>query len=286
MRHVSTLLLSSLVAALSTNGLSAQNAKESQHAKAGVVPGQARVLVLGTYHFANPGLDVVKAEVSDVLSPNKQAEIRAVIDALVAFRPTKIAVEQLPNASAQLDSLYREYRAGRHELSRNETQQLGFRLAHSLGHAQLYYIDHRGEFPFGPLMEYAQRHDTAFVALVREEIDKMAAESARRQRDCSVGAILRLSNTPDKLALDHGMYMRFARVGARDTYVGADLLSKWYDRNIRIFTNLQSIARAADRILVIIGSGHAPILRELINYDPALQLVEPLDFLPVSPRCE
>ena len=108
----------------------------------------------------------------------------------------------------------------------------------------------------------------------------MESESNRQQREYTVGEILRFANDPDSLAASHGMYMSFARVGAGDTYVGAELLAKWYERNILIFTNLQSLAQAGDRILLIIGSGHAPILRELIEYDPRLELVDPLDYLP------
>lgn len=52
----------------------------------------AHVLVLGTYHFANPGLDVVKVEVADVLSATRQAEIQAVVDALARFRDRKSVV--------------------------------------------------------------------------------------------------------------------------------------------------------------------------------------------------
>jgi hypothetical protein len=241
--------------------------------------GPAEVLVLGIYHFANPGLDVVRTDVADVLASGRQAEISAVADAVARFRPTRIAVEQLPAAAPRLDSLYAAYRAGRHELRRDETEQLGFRLAARLGHDRLYPIDHRGEFPFGAVMEYAQQHDAAFVAFVQAELARITAESNRQQRELTVGEILRLINEPAKLAGDHGTYLRFARVGAGDTYVGAELLSKWYDRNIRIFVNLQRLAQPGERILVIMGSGHSPILRELIGYDPDMVLVEAIAYL-------
>lgn len=242
----------------------------------------ARVLVLGTYHFANPGLDVVKTEVADVLSPAKQAEIRAVVEEVARFRPTKIAVEHEPAAAPRLDSLYRAYRAGRHELSRNETEQLGFRLAARFEHPRVYPIDHGGKFPFEAMMEYAQDHDTAFVAFIQEELARRTAESNREQKENTVGEILRSSNQPKQLDRDHGIYMRFAEVGAGDTYVGAELLSKWYERNIHIFANVQRIAEPGDRVLVIIGSGHAPILKELITYHPQMSLVEALEYLPSS----
>lgn len=239
----------------------------------------ARVLVLGTYHFANPGRDVVKTEIADVLSDAKQAEIRKVIDALSDFDPTRIAVETDPGEEWQLDSLYRAYREGRHELSRNEIQQLGFRLAAMHELRGLDPIDHPGEFPFGAMMDYAETHDPEFVTWANEELERIEAELNRQQRENTIGEILRAMNGPSKLAEDHGVYMRFARVGAGDTFVGAELVSEWYERNIHIFSNIQKVAKPGDRVLVIIGGGHAPILRELIGYDPRLQLVEALDYL-------
>lgn len=241
---------------------------------------RARVLVLGTYHFANPGLDVVQIEVADVLSEAKQSEVRAIVEALARFRPTKVAVEAVPASAPRLDSLYDAYRRGEHALSRNETEQLGYRLAARFEHPRVHPIDHRGEFPFEAVMEYAQVHDSGFVAFVTEATARIEEEMNRRQREDTLAEILRWMNEPTKLARDHWVYMRFSRVGAGEAYVGAELLSRWYERNIHIFANLQRIAKPDDRVLVIIGGGHAPILRELIASDPEMSLVDPLEYLP------
>lgn len=242
----------------------------------------AQVLILGTYHFADPGLDVVKMEVADILSPEKQAEVGAVVEALAAFRPTKIAVEVRAPRLPRLDSLYSSYRAGDHELGRSEVQQIGFRLADRFGHTRLYGIDHGGDFPFEALMTYAQEHDCEFVGWVQEQLEAMSAENNRQQRENTLPEILRNYNDPSSIAEGHGLYMVLGGVGAGDTYVGADLLARWYERNIRIFADLRALAEPGDRILVIFGAGHAPILRELVIHDPALELVEANDFLPES----
>jgi hypothetical protein len=247
-------------------------------------PEPAQVMILGTFHFANPGLDVVQTEVADVLSTEKQAEIAAIVETLARFRPTRIAVEHLPTSAPRLDSLYAAYRAGSHPMGRDETEQLGFRLAAMMGHARVHPIDHRGEFPFGPLMQYAQAHDPAAVEYVQRELAAIAAEGNRRQRELTIGEILRLSNDPAEIAGGHGAYMRLARIGAGDSYVGADLLAKWYERNIRIFNHIQLVADPGERVLVVIGSGHLATLRELVAADPTLTLVEAIDYLPASGR--
>ena len=240
----------------------------------------AEVMVLGTYHFANPGLDVVQVEIADVLSPAKQAEIERIVDAIARFRPTVVAVEAQPSQRAALDSLFAAYRAGRHELDRNEVQQLGFRLADRFGLSGVEPIDHDGEFPFGPLMEYAAQKDSAALRYVQEVFAQVQAEHQRRHRELTIPEILRLDNDPSLIAQGHGVYVRINEVGAGDGYAGADVLSAWYERNVRIFANVQRLASADDRVLVIIGSGHAAILRELVKHDPEMVLVDALDYLP------
>ncbi|MGE0352366.1 MAG: DUF5694 domain-containing protein [Gemmatimonadales bacterium] len=239
----------------------------------------AEVLFLGTYHFANPGLDVVRTDVADVLAPGKQAEIAAIVDALARFRPTKVAVEQTVDAAGRLDSAYSAYRAGRRELTRNETEQIGFRLAALGGHERVYPIDVPGDFPFEAVMTYAAEHDTAFVRFVQEALARVGAEETRRQ-GLPIGRNLALRNDPADVAATYAFYLRLATVGAGDTYVGADLVAQWYARNIRIFANLQRLAEPGDRLIVIFGSGHAAILRELIQHDPRMRLIEARDYLP------
>lgn len=82
-------------------------------------------------------------------------------------------------------------------------------------------------------------------------------------------------NDPKQIAQEHGHYLEFARFG----YIGATLLSKWYERNIRLFSNLKRVTELGDRVLVIFGAEHAAILRHLIQSDPDMVLVEACDYL-------
>lgn len=67
--------------------------------------------------------------------------------------------------------------------------------------------------------------------------------------------------------------------GAGD-YVGADMRSAWYNRNLRIFSNIICLPSQPDeRILVIIGGGHVPILQHLIENSPEYKLLSVDDYL-------
>lgn len=240
------------------------------------------VMVLGVYHFANPGRDIVKSVVEDHLGAGKQAEIAEVVDALAAFSPTKVAVEHPAMEQAELHDRYSAYLAGGHELGRSEGEQLGFRLAARFGHGVVHAIDDWGRLfmGFDRMLAYAREHDPESLRLFEEAVATAEAESREpAARSRTVRETLRLCNTPERDCDDHGMYVWFTKIGAGQCYAGADVLTAWYDRNIRIFTNLARVLEDGDRALVICGSAHAPILRQLVDAAPGLELTDPLAYL-------
>lgn len=81
------------------------------------------ILVLGTYHMANPGRDVHNMQADDVLSPRRQQEIAQLIEVLKRFHPTKIAIEAAVG-SKRAGQEYSDYLAGKYTLSRNEIDQV------------------------------------------------------------------------------------------------------------------------------------------------------------------
>ena len=74
-------------------------------------------------------------------------------EVLKRFHPTKIAIESV--GTLRVDQ-YADYLAGKHTLSRNEIEQIGFRLAKDLGHHTVYPVDQDGEFPWKRLVNYAK----------------------------------------------------------------------------------------------------------------------------------
>lgn len=58
----------------------------------------ASLLIVGSYHMANPGRDVFNVQAEDVLADRRQRELREVVDHEVVdhlkrFAPTKVALE-------------------------------------------------------------------------------------------------------------------------------------------------------------------------------------------------
>ena len=240
------------------------------------------ILFLASYHFRNSGHDIAQLEVADILSNEKQYEVDKVVQALSTFKPNKIAVEVLVEKNSQLNEKYGAYLKGNYILTANEIEQLGFKLAVQLKHNHLYAVDFMNEFPYQQLMDYAETYDRDFLGYFHKAIKALEVESSQQQRTLTVSQILRKHNDPKEIAYTHGLYMRIAKVGSGDNYVGVNLVAKWYERNLQIFSNLLGLSEPNDRILMIYGSGHAAILREFIQHMPDMRLVEANDYLPMS----
>lgn len=250
---------------------------------------RAQVMVLGTYHMDNPGLDYANAVSDDVLTPRRQAEIAAVAQALAEFRPTRIAIEADPGRDSVWNARYHAYRRGQHTLARDEREQLGFRLAGMLGHDRVYPVDYKLDMDVGGVMQFAAQNGQGELAQrMGATIQAIVAEMNARMATTPVGAILAEANGARADSM-HGWYMVMATVGRDTSYAGAHEVANWYRRNLHIFANIARVAQPGERVLVIMGSGHGTLLRQFVDESPELDLVSAQPLLarfvaPPAPR--
>ncbi len=239
-----------------------------------------QLLLLGVFHFRDAGLDDHKPQHGfDILSERRQEELGDVLDRLRELGPTRIAVERRLGVEDELNAEYTSYRRGELELGAHEIHQIGFRLADSLGHERLYAIDAPGHDMIGDwdvwfrkIEEYGQgdlENDWA------EEYRKLALWEDQLIDEIPLLSSLRYHSSAERARISHGMYLvGNAKAGRGDDYLGPDSRTRWYNRNLRIFHNIQRIpAGPEDRILVIIGAGHLPILRFCADSAPDYRLI-------------
>ena len=241
---------------------------------------RAEVLVLGVYHMSNPGHDIFNMQADNVLAPKRQAEIARLMEVLRRFHPTKIAVEA-EDGDDRIPRGYAEYLAGKHELTRDEIEQIGFRLAKELGQKTVYPVDEPAEFPFPRLVDYAK------ASARSKELDALMAEvgamvQAQNQYLAShtVVETLLFMNADDRVAEDVGFYYREAHFGEPGDWAGAAMVSAWFRRNMRIYSNIvQLVDSPHERVLVIFGAAHLGWLRHDFASDPSFRLRELADFV-------
>jgi hypothetical protein len=242
------------------------------------------LLILGAPHFSNPGRDIANSRVDNVLTPERQREVEAVVERLAAYRPTRVAVEWPADEQARLDRRYADYRAGRYALSANETDQIGLRLAARLGLERVDAVDWMGEPPGAdadydfPAWAAANGRGAEWDAQVRAGQARADALSAL-MRCTPVSSWLRRMNMTDYRRLDQRAYYDIASLGDP----GANWVGSWYARNLRILNALRRIARQGDRIVVVYGAGHGFLLDQQARESGAFAVVDTLAWLPEDP---
>lgn len=228
-----------------------------------------QVMLLGTFHFSNPGRDAVKTRSLDVTTAASQQYLEALARRIAtAFRPTQVLLEYSPSSQAEVDRQYRDFRAGKFELPVNEVYQLGFRVAGYSGLEHVKSFDHQDvEWQADRMLEYARKKDPQAVADFNRKIEELTAQSRLQQQTLSLQQLLELHNDPRELAANKALYIDTNAIGVRDGYAGADAAASWWHRNFRMYANIQVEAQPGERVLVIAGSGHVAIIADFLQWD-------------------
>lgn len=237
---------------------------------------KTKVVLLGCFHFDNPGLDVAKFENANILSDKRQKEVLEVVDLLKKFNPDKIFVEVPVELQGRLDSNINKYKAGQFTLRGSETHQLGYRLAKDLNLPTLYAVDYKeAQFPFDSLVKSAtEAKQFELLAYIKRSIDSIQNDFNESLKKNTIRELLINQNTDAGAQMQVGAYFDFLVTGKEGNHVGSYLTSEWWRRNMIIYENiLKRLDGKEKKILVIFGSGHTALLKEMMKYSKKLELV-------------
>lgn len=251
-------------------------------------PQPVQVMLVGTFHFDNPGQDLNNVAIDPVTTPAKQAELAAVVQGLRRFHPTAIAVErEAADTATLLDQKYPDFTPAALLTNADERVQIGYRLANLEGLTRVYAIDEqpgdgeRDYFPFDKVQAWITAHhrEADFEAL-NAPVAAWSADLAVRQRTETLGTLLADTNRRDHpIHGNQALYYGLLKFGDAVDQPGAELNAGWYERNAKIFAKLMLTARPGDRIVVVYGAGHAYWLRHFIENTPGYQLVDSVPYL-------
>jgi hypothetical protein len=89
---------------------------------------------------------------------------------------------------------------------------------------------------------------------------------------------LEYMNSDVRVEKDVAVYYAIVPYGDPSDYAGPDLLAAWYQRNIRIYSNIVKLVESPrERILVIYGAGHLAWLRQDAANDTTVRLRKLVD---------
>ncbi len=231
----------------------------------------AQVMLIGTFHFSNPGLDTVKVDDVDVLDEVSQQYLQQFAERLAEFKPTRVLLEYNPANEELINQRYTDYLTGTYELGTNEIYQLGFRIARQSGLQTVQSFDHRElEWQAEAMYEYAKLHDSPEMKTFKEIIERVTKQEAQARANKDLRGLLKRSNDDEQDRLNMDLYLATNAIGAGDGYSGADASASWWQRNFRMYANIQKLAQPGERIIAIGGSGHMAILKQLLAIDQRL----------------
>lgn len=230
------------------------------------------IVLVGTFHYP---------ERFDIFSQDVQNQIDELTNRLALFHPNKIAVEFPYGMQNELDELYvrsekhcfeenvvygniERYSSNVPFKSVNEIVQIGFRLGKKLNHDKIYGIDEDIE-----LSDELFEKITPYMDM-NSYFEKMRMITEKAQ---DLKGLYAIHNSDAYITFDHSMYIAMNKINLGN-YEGSQLVLQWYERNLKIFSNLQNVCEKEDKVLVLIGSSHLKILKELIRANSEMNLCE------------
>ncbi len=245
----------------------------------------AKVMLLGMFHFANPGRDMVKGEVINVMTPQNQVWLDGLATRMAAFRPTDVLAECSPAEQAQYDQKFRDYVAGKFELPSNETFQIGFRVAKlaKLSGVTCFDEDQVG-WDAQPMFDFMDKHEPENKQALEAMFKSVGEAMNKEQATLSLARLLALANDPERDAFNKSFYLRTNEVDAGASFVGADASASWWHRNFRMYANIQKSAAPGHRVIALAGQGHTAILKDLLAVDQRRVAEDVRAYLDAKPR--
>jgi hypothetical protein len=248
-------------------------------------PPRADFLFIGSYHMGNPGRDVHNTKADDVLEAKRQAEIAEVVRLLAQYRPTQVMVEADVGRQAEISKRFKDSCKGDRPLTRNETEQLGFRIACDMGLDTVHAVDWS---ELGPIKD--EDSIDFLKAVERHHQQKQYDESLaigkkvndKDQQILNEGTVLDMLkrlNSDEWLTQNARAYYRIGLLGTQSDPVGAYWVQSWFGRNLVIFNNIARHTDKDDRVLVIYGAGHGNYLRQLATDSGIYRVHEPMKWL-------
>ncbi len=236
-----------------------------------------QILLIGTFHYANPGRDIAQVKAFDIMSDKSQKELETMSDKIKKFGPDKIFVEWKYSKQAELDKFYNKNTDSLFKSDKNEITQLALRTAKKLKHTKLYGIDYRTRFPYDSLMMSMEKANQKDLMKINDESTK-ESENQHNQRIGKISLIdmMLFYNKKETENQNIQWYLEVAnRTGNPDDFTGASLVSNWYKRNLYMYSLVQKLTESKDeKVMVLLGAGHAAMLREFIKHDPTFEIVE------------
>lgn len=259
---------------------------------------KTQILLLGSLHF-NQFHDE-GSPVSNFLGQKRQQEIDEVNQLLKKYQPNMILIERAPAEQAKYDSLFQLYANGKLDLNQleggtGEVYQFAFKLAKDLQHEKVYCVDY-DQSTSQSLLSAGEN-----IALYETKLENFKKVSRGVTAEFMDGKMtfrefLTFLNKPETIQLSHQQFYNLPayvqngsfrsyegldRNAIDTTQIGAEFISLFYERNLKIYSNILNaqLKHKGKRILLFIGQTHVGVLQDIIQNNPTYEIIPANQFL-------
>lgn len=214
-----------------------------------------QILIVGTQHYR---------ELFSNSEPNKEFlnGVDTLRKDLIEFQPTRICIEQEERIQDSMDTYYNKYNPTK--FYKNESYDLGFYIGKYLNLNSILAMDWMGHDDEGHDMsrayEWAENNDASFIKRI-ENIQSFHTRIS--ELNDSYQMTLELNN-PINYKQDEELYGHMMLLGS-SWEVSIPWLTWWYKRNMIMVNNITSGLVNEDKVIVIVGSDHIYILKNLLE---------------------
>lgn len=241
-----------------------------------------KVLNFGTFHMGfTYDETTTKFDEND---QNNQNQAREIAKQLAEFKPTVIVVEGLPRFNEKLLEVYNKYiqNPGMEFKNPTELELIAYEVGRLSGAKRIYGIDYKMGYNYNIGNEIENRIDSIWH-------DKFFQNPLSYYPDID-SEKERSKNLSDQLKqINHDQYLDFlitvnadilTHAGTKDGFEGADEAAKYYQRNLRMFSNLNKLELTQeDRVFILMGASHTAFFRDFISRNPKYEMVDTFKYL-------
>ncbi|MFH6605077.1 DUF5694 domain-containing protein [Maribacter algicola] len=252
--------------------------------------GKIQVLNMGFFHFGYTS-DATSVDF-DENDAKRQEEVRKLSQLITRFKPTIICLEYIPEMDEKINQAFQNFLQNPKELNTKygELSMVGFDVARMSGLNKVYGIDNHMDYNYsvGDFIENSEELTNSidpetYVELTNNPF-KGYPEIEKLNNDFDNLPLLeKIKLYNDPIMLDYFLNTNADKlfyVGIENEFNGADQAAIFYQRNMRIYSNLNRIKMTKnDRVLILMGTAHTAMLREFIKRSPKFEMVNTLDFL-------
>ena len=219
----------------------------------------------------------------DERNKKNQEEAHKIAEKIAKFNPTVIIVETPPEYNQTLKNQYEKYLTNPSMEFKypTEIELIAFEVGRLCEAKQIYGIDHK--------MGYNYKIGSSITNTVDSTMYNQFMDAPFSyfpsiiENEDSLSLLEKLIQCNQKYYLDFSTVINadiLTHAGTDNGFEGADEAAKFYQRNLRMYTNLNRIKlNKDDRVFIILGSGHIAFFNQFMSRSPKYSLVNTLEYL-------